>query len=200
MKKFKFDLDRKSLDIIYTSFIRPLLEYGSGFWDNCTLQEKQNLEKIQLEAARIVTGATKLVSFQALYNETGWETLKIRSKKQKLTLIYKMCNDLSPAYLSSLVPQTVNSISRYHLRNVNDLRTVNARTALYYQSFLPSVVRDWNPLPDDHRNATTVDSFKCHLIIIKKLYRDIFIQDIESYRFCILAWEQNVVFLITTFL
>ena len=30
MRKFKFDLDSKSLDIIYTSFIRPLLEYGSG--------------------------------------------------------------------------------------------------------------------------------------------------------------------------
>ena len=71
MMKFKFDLDRKSLDIIYTSFIRPLLEYGSGIWDNCTLQEKQNLEKIQLEAPRIVKGATKLVSFQALYNETS---------------------------------------------------------------------------------------------------------------------------------
>ena len=76
MRKFKFDLDRKSLDIIYTSFIRPLLEYGSGVWDNCTLQKKKKkkkkkkIEKIQLEAARIITGATKLVSFQALYNET----------------------------------------------------------------------------------------------------------------------------------
>ena len=31
MMKFKFDLrDRKSLDILYTFFIRSLLEYGSG--------------------------------------------------------------------------------------------------------------------------------------------------------------------------
>ena len=29
-RKFKFDLDHKSLDIIYTSFIRPLLKYVSG--------------------------------------------------------------------------------------------------------------------------------------------------------------------------
>ena len=28
----------------------------------------------------------KLVSFQALYNETGWETLEVCRKKQKLTL------------------------------------------------------------------------------------------------------------------
>ena len=30
LRKFKFDLDRKSLYIIFSSFIRPLLEYGSG--------------------------------------------------------------------------------------------------------------------------------------------------------------------------
>ena len=57
----------------------------------------------------------------------------------------------------------------YHLRNENALQTVNAMTTLYYQSFLPSVVRDWNSLPDDHRNATTVDSFKCHLKHNKKV-------------------------------
>ena len=34
---------------------------------------------------------------------------------------------------------------------------------LYYQSFLPYVVRDWNTQPDDLRNAITGDSFKCHL-------------------------------------
>ena len=39
------------------------------------LYEVNVLEKIQLEAARIVTGATKLVSLEMLYKETGWETL-----------------------------------------------------------------------------------------------------------------------------
>ena len=34
-------------------------------------------------------------------------------------------------------------------RNENDLQTANARTTLYYQSFLTSVVRDWNSLPNE---------------------------------------------------
>ena len=80
-----------------------------------------------------------------------------------------MCNGLTPAYISSLVPPTVNSISRYQLRNENDFQTVNARTTLYYQSFLPSVVSNWNTLPDDHRNVTTVGSFKCQLNHNKKV-------------------------------
>ena len=67
-RKVKFKLDRKSLEIIYTTFIRPLLEYGDVTWDNCTLYEKQELEKFQNEAARIATGTTKLVSLNSLYN------------------------------------------------------------------------------------------------------------------------------------
>ena len=81
MRKLKFEFDRKSLEIIYCSFIRPILEYGDSIWDNCTQYEKEELNKIQNEAARIVTGCTKLVSIQNLYEETKWETLEERRKK-----------------------------------------------------------------------------------------------------------------------
>ena len=76
MRKLKFKLDRKSLETIYTTFIRPLLEYGDNIWDNCTKAEKYELDKIQNEAARIATGATKLVSINNLYKEICWESLK----------------------------------------------------------------------------------------------------------------------------
>ena len=52
MCKLKFLLDRRSLEIKYVSFIRPLLEYADVVWDNCTLYA---LEKVDLEAARKVT-------------------------------------------------------------------------------------------------------------------------------------------------
>ena len=75
MPRLKFILDRKSLQTIYFAFIRPLFEYTDVVWDNCTKYESNELEKIQNEAARTVTGATKLVSINALLTETRWETL-----------------------------------------------------------------------------------------------------------------------------
>ena len=78
MRKLKFLLDRRSLEIIYISFIRPLLEYADVVWDNCKRYEVIAVEKIQLEATHIVTGTTKLVSLVGLYNETGWEPLETR--------------------------------------------------------------------------------------------------------------------------
>ena len=46
MRKLRFKLHRKSLETIYTSFIRPLLEYSDVIWDNCTQAEKHELDKI----------------------------------------------------------------------------------------------------------------------------------------------------------
>ena len=71
-----------------------------------------------------------------------------------------MQNGLSPGYLISLVPPTVGSTSSYPLRNASDLQTINASSQSYYNSFLPSVVRDWNELPAQTRESASLNIFK----------------------------------------
>ena len=88
MRKLKFELDKKSLEIIYRTFIRLILEYVDVILDNCTNCQNQELDKIQTEATRIATGTTKLVSIETLYKEIGLDTLETR-RKHKLTLFYK---------------------------------------------------------------------------------------------------------------
>ena len=58
-----------------------------------------------------------------------------------------MINGLCPDYLSPLVPPTVGNNTAYSLRNASDYKYIRSNTQLYYNSFLPSVVRDWNELP-----------------------------------------------------
>ena len=43
MRKLKFKLDRKSLQTMYFSFIRPVLEYADVIWNNCTQYESNEL-------------------------------------------------------------------------------------------------------------------------------------------------------------
>ena len=71
-----------------------------------------------------------------------------------------MSHNLSPPYLSELVPQSVSAQSQYRLRNTHDLQVPYSRTSLYFNSFLPSVIREWNELPTDNRNAESLESFK----------------------------------------
>ena len=55
---------------------------------------------------------------------------------------------------------TVGSTSSYPLRNASDLQTINAGSQSYYNSFLPSVVRDWNELPAQTRESASLNIFK----------------------------------------
>ena len=45
MQTIKFQLNRKSLQIIFFLFIRSLLEYADVVWDNCMQYEATQLEK-----------------------------------------------------------------------------------------------------------------------------------------------------------
>ena len=79
------------------------------------------------------------------------------------TLFYKMNQNLTPLYLTSLVPQSVGNVSRYNLRIANNLQGINTGTAQYQQSFLPSTIREWNELPNEAKECRSVNSFKYFL-------------------------------------
>ena len=55
MRTLKRRLDRKSLQTIYFSFIRPIIEYADVVWDNCPKYLKEQIDKIPIESARIAT-------------------------------------------------------------------------------------------------------------------------------------------------
>ena len=156
LRALKFKFDRKSLERLYISFVRPVMEYSWTVWDNCTNQEKRLLESVQIEAMRIVTGATKLCSIAKLYEGTARETLEARREKQKLIIFYKLFSGITPAYLNQLVPTLVQTQSQYSLRNSNNVLSVHANSTLYYNSFLPSVIWAWNNLPMETRNSTSL--------------------------------------------
>jgi hypothetical protein len=68
------------------------------------------LEKVQTEAARIVTGLTSYASLDSIYCETGWEKLIVRRQVKKLNLFYKIINNEAPEYLSELMPNQITII------------------------------------------------------------------------------------------
>ena len=109
-------------------------------------------DKVQNEAAHIVTVCTKLDAFADLIQESGSERLR----KHKLILFYKMVNGLSPSYFNVLVPSKIGNSTTYNLRKPNNLRTVASQTSLNNNSFLPSVINDYNSLPDEIKNAESL--------------------------------------------
>ena len=148
----------------------------------------QELDKIQSEATRIVTETTILVSLQSLYQDVGWESLQNRRLKHKLNLFFKMQHDLTPLYLSFLVPPSVSETTRYNLRNADDYTTINCRTQLYYTSIVSSVVREWNGLPGAVKQISLLHSFKVFLNQDRTVILKYFNHGKEKRRFCVLMF------------
>ena len=163
MRLLKFKINRKALEKMYFAFIRPLLEYSDSVWDYSPAYVKKQLDDIHYEAARIITGGTKLCSHDKLLSDLGWDTLQERRTKHKLVIFYKILNNLTPPYLQDFVPPLVQEANPYRLRNSNDIRTIHANTNLYYNSFYPSTIRDWNNLTQEIKQSTSVASFRYKL-------------------------------------
>ena len=90
-------LDRRTLEIMYLTYIKPLLEFSNALLDNCTKGEKEKLEEIQLAAARVVSGGTRGTNHDLLYNEVA----KSRGKKEN-TEIKTAAQDALPQKMAKL--------------------------------------------------------------------------------------------------
>ena len=163
LRRLKYKLSRNTLSKLYTTMIRPILEYGCVLFDNCSQHLSQSLETVQYEAARICLGALRHTPRVLLLKELRWHTLANRRKYFKLVLFYKMYNKLTPAYLYNLVPRDVAFTTGRLLRNRANLRQIKFSTRRFGESFLPSAIRLWNTLPCDVRDCTSLPQFKAKL-------------------------------------
>jgi tRNA A37 N6-isopentenylltransferase MiaA len=118
------------------------------------------IENVQSEAARIVTGGTKLTSIQKLYEKTGWEKLLERREKHQLILLYKIVNNQTPGYLRNVLPDRVDNRHYHNTRQSANILEISSKTKFYSDYFLPSSIKLWNRLPIDTRNSRFLNIFK----------------------------------------
>ena len=121
MRALKYKLGRSALEKIYFAFIRPLFEYGCVVWDNAPRHEYlfNEMEKIQIQAAIIITGTNNYAHKHLLYLETGWEKLSKRRECHRLILLYKILNGLAPQHLCNIFLSYTNFNNGYNLRHNN---------------------------------------------------------------------------------
>ncbi len=169
LRKLKFRLPRKTLENLYKSLVRPILEYSNVVFDDGSIVLSQRLESIQMDAARTCTRALLSTNCNSILEELGWSSLADRRKNHKLFMFYKMANNLVPQYLRDLLPLRVAEISNYPLRNAQNRSLPPVRTSKYKSSFLPSTTALWNCLPETTRLSPSFASFKSNLYRSTKL-------------------------------
>ena len=139
-------LPRNILNELYKLHVRPHLDYGDviyhipakvcEFSRSITLPNlMEKLESVQYSAARAVTGTWRRTSREKLYTDLAWESLSSWRWSRRLTLFYKITNNLTPTFMKDPIPQTPQP--RYSLRNQDVVRRTQARTKNFKSSFYP---------------------------------------------------------------
>jgi hypothetical protein len=187
LHKLKYKLNKHNLEKLYLIYIRPIFEYACEVWDNCGVCNSCKLERLQLEAARIITGLPIFTNTEYLYRETGWERLEERRTRRKLQLLYNIQNGSTPSYLLDLIPPTIQSTTIYPLRNGNDIIVPLCRLSLTRDSFVSATVREWNNPNLSVRNLDTLSKFK-------KAIRSLISRPIPSCIFITINKEMVIIF------
>ena len=89
---------------MYMSDMLPIVEYASVVLDGCSEQNSVTLQKVQTEAARLVTGLTGSVLLETLYKECGWATISQSRQQHKLSFMYNVNTGMVPSYIQDLNP------------------------------------------------------------------------------------------------
>ena len=168
-------LPRKTLDQLYRLYVRPHLDYEDVIYHipakicdvshNITLPKLMDkLESVQYSAGLAITGTWRGTSRDKWYLELGWESLNSRRWSRRLTLFYKILNNLTPLYTKEPIPSSHQL--NYFLRDRDAIRRIGARTETLQSTFYLNCNSEWNKLHPDIRLPPSVGIFKKKLLSI----------------------------------
>ena len=106
-------VSRTFLEQVYKTNVRPHVEYcdiifhqppPEGHLATTKLSVLMGkIESVQIQAAYAVSGAWKGTSTTKVYEELGWEWLSQRRWYRRMSVFFKIINNLSPKYLTDCI-------------------------------------------------------------------------------------------------
>ena len=159
----KFKLDRRSLEIMFSSFVASTMNYGIEVWGGSFDSHLLKLEQIIVDGMRLISGATAKSNIANLYEETSWKSFSTRRDNAACIMMFKMKNNMVPNYLAELLPLENKQLTVHNLRNKRNLKMPLIKTEVLKRSFIPTAVTLWNKLSFEVREANTLSIFRSKL-------------------------------------
>ena len=142
--------------ILYSTYIRPILEYGHSVTYANSAGDENQLERVQRAATKLVYGLRQVPYWNRL-EILNLYPLDIRRLRGDLILLYTL-------FESGQVTQLFGSATTDHLRgHERKLFKPRAGSSIRLNFYSCRIVESWNNLPREVVCAPSKDSFKRHL-------------------------------------
>ena len=151
-----------SLLQLYTSLVRPHLEYASQVWDPFLIKDIQKLESVQRFALKMCCKSWSS-SYSENLQQSSLPELSFRRKYLSLSYFYNLVNG---RFEFPDIPATLRQIN-YNTRSSHSSIYVQpyAHSNSFLNSFFPKTISLWNSLPPSVMASTSISSFKRNLLV-----------------------------------
>ena len=144
------------LPILFTTLVRPHLEYGNILWHLRYKLDADKIEKVQRRATRIVPDLREMEYEQRL-ECLNLHSLHYRRRRGDMITVFKLMNGKLGISSELFFTPAIHATTRGHAHKLYKERS---RLDIRSKYFSQRVVSDWNSLPEKVVQAKTVDSFK----------------------------------------
>ena len=146
---------------LFTSFVRPHLEYCQAIWSPHLRKYTKLIEDVQIRATRLVDRFDKM-EYQERLKQLNLPTLAYRRLRGDMIETYKHFHK----YDSTILPPSFcprSRPSRLHQFQLQPVRPLDGERGVHKNSFYCRVVDTWNSLPSNIVDTPTIDTFKNRL-------------------------------------
>jgi hypothetical protein len=147
--------DTELIKLLYTSMIRPHLEYINSVWNPYLKEDINSLEKVQKRATKI--GCLKNMNYENRLKKLGLTTLAERRERGDLIQFFKINNDIDKVKWHH-PPQILNTNTRGH--NLKFERQLTKTSEARFRFFTNRVIHKWNELPRYVVESNSINEFK----------------------------------------
>ena len=160
-RSFSF-LDAHLFKRLYTTFVRPHLEYAQSVWAPHSQKQTDQLERVQMRATKMVDGMGSL-DYQTRLEKLGLPTLLYRRNRGDMIEVWKHLNIYDPETIPSNQLKLQNRGSREHDKKLVWKKPKDGTRGLQSNSFYFRTLQNWNDLPRSAAHANTINVFKNEL-------------------------------------
>ena len=145
------------------SLVTSRLDYCNGLLCGITDELLCRLQKVQNNAARVVSGSKKYDHITPVLKDLHWLPIRKRIDFKILLLTFKCMQGCAPLYLRKLlVKQAKTRTLRSNTKNLLQIPLTNLKR-FGDRAFCAYAPRLWNELPDNIKAADSVQNFKKQL-------------------------------------
>jgi hypothetical protein len=156
------NFDYKSKDIIlplYKSLVRPHLEYAIQFWNPYLKKDIEMLERIQRKATKLIP-SLRTLPYESRLKILGLQTLKTRRLRGDLIEVFKILNKYDNLDCMEFFALHHDERTR---NNGSKLRVKRFNSSIAKNFYTYRIINDWNALPKEVVNSTSINMFKNRL-------------------------------------